>query len=211
MLLFAVFMAWPVLLVDPAGPPMADSVLLAAMRLVDQRTWTLTDSKDPGETFQTLAHDISIITLVMMPLPHFLHVVVLADQVTEFVDFGAPRQEQRPNVNGDYGGPGLHRVPERAGSNEDGVKPRPAEQLACAGELFELFLEGRELVPQRVVGLLLPSRHAPFGLSPGPSCPAREEELKEIREPAHHVTPSCTRHTVACYRNVDLRKTDAKR
>ncbi len=39
---------------------MSDSVLLAAMRLVDQGTFTLSDEKDPAIVFQTLAFDISV-------------------------------------------------------------------------------------------------------------------------------------------------------
>jgi hypothetical protein len=59
-LLFAVFLAWPVVLVDNSGPSMADSVLLAAIRLVDHGTWTLARGQDPKVAFQTLAHDISV-------------------------------------------------------------------------------------------------------------------------------------------------------
>jgi hypothetical protein len=60
LLLFLVFLAWPLLLVSNSGPAMADSVLLAAMRLVDRGTWTLDDGSDPAMTFQTRAHDISV-------------------------------------------------------------------------------------------------------------------------------------------------------
>jgi len=58
--LFLLFLAWPVVLVSTSGPPMADSVLLAAIRLVDHRTWTLSDQSDPKAVFMTLAHDISV-------------------------------------------------------------------------------------------------------------------------------------------------------
>lgn len=58
-LLFVLFAVWPAALVDDSGPPMADSSLLAAIRLVDEGTWTLSDESDPKLVFQTLAHDIS--------------------------------------------------------------------------------------------------------------------------------------------------------
>jgi len=58
--LFLLLLAWPMVLVSPSGPPMTDSVLLAAIRLVDHRTWTLSDQSDPKTVFMTLAHDISV-------------------------------------------------------------------------------------------------------------------------------------------------------
>jgi len=58
--LFLLFLAWPMVLVSTSGPPMADSVLLAAIRLVDHGTWTLSDQADPKAVFLTLAHDISV-------------------------------------------------------------------------------------------------------------------------------------------------------
>lgn len=39
---------------------MSDSVLLAAVRLVERGTWTLSDSDDPKQVFQTEAFDISV-------------------------------------------------------------------------------------------------------------------------------------------------------
>jgi len=54
------FYLWPAVLVAPSGPSMSDSVLLAAMRLVDHGTWRLTDDRDPALAFQTLAFDISV-------------------------------------------------------------------------------------------------------------------------------------------------------
>lgn len=57
--LFLAFLAWPVFLVSPSGPSMADSVLLATMRLADRGTWTLADGLTPREVFLTRAHDIS--------------------------------------------------------------------------------------------------------------------------------------------------------
>jgi len=59
-LLFILFLFWPVLLVDTSGPPMTDSALLAAIRLVDDHTWTLSDQTDPSVVFMTEAHDISV-------------------------------------------------------------------------------------------------------------------------------------------------------
>ena len=58
-LLFVLFLLWPALLVDTAGPPMVDSTLLASIRLVDHHTWTLSDETDPTVVFLTEAHDIS--------------------------------------------------------------------------------------------------------------------------------------------------------
>ncbi len=59
MALFVLFLLWPIALVDVSGPSMADSTLLAAIRLVDARTWTLTDPTDPEIVFRTTAFDIS--------------------------------------------------------------------------------------------------------------------------------------------------------
>jgi hypothetical protein len=59
-LLFLLALAWPVVLVTPTGPPMSDSVLLAAIRLVDDHTWTLSDEPDPKVVFMTEAFDISV-------------------------------------------------------------------------------------------------------------------------------------------------------
>ncbi len=53
-------MAWPVLLVSPSGPSMTDSVLLAAIRLVNDGTMTLSDGSDPEHVFLTRAFDISV-------------------------------------------------------------------------------------------------------------------------------------------------------
>jgi len=58
--LFFLALAWPIVLVTPAGSPMSDSVLLAAIRLVDDHTWTLSDEPDPRVVFQTEAFDISV-------------------------------------------------------------------------------------------------------------------------------------------------------
>jgi hypothetical protein len=58
--LFVVLLAWPVLLVAPTGSPMSDSVLLAAIRLVDDHTFTLSDERDPTIVLQTEAFDISV-------------------------------------------------------------------------------------------------------------------------------------------------------
>jgi hypothetical protein len=58
--LFLFFYLWPAVLVAASGPSMSDSVLLAAMRLVDRGTWTLTDGQEPEIVFQTLAFDISV-------------------------------------------------------------------------------------------------------------------------------------------------------
>ena len=58
--LFLLLLAWPVVLVTPTGSSMSDSVLLAAIRLVDARTWTLSDEEDPRVVFQTEAFDISV-------------------------------------------------------------------------------------------------------------------------------------------------------
>jgi len=58
--LFLLFLGWPVALVTPTGPSMSDSVLLAAIRLVDDRTWTLSDERDPKVVFLTEAFDISV-------------------------------------------------------------------------------------------------------------------------------------------------------
>ena len=52
--------AWPAVLVAPTGPSMSDSVLLAAMRLVDRGTWTLSDERDPKVVFLTEAFDVSV-------------------------------------------------------------------------------------------------------------------------------------------------------
>ncbi len=57
--LFVLFLLWPIALVDVSGPSMADSTLLAAIRLVDAGTWTLTDQADPETVFRTTAFDIS--------------------------------------------------------------------------------------------------------------------------------------------------------
>jgi len=58
-LLLVLFAIWPAALVDDSGPPMADSSLLAAIRLVDDGSWTLSDESDPKIVFQTRAHDIA--------------------------------------------------------------------------------------------------------------------------------------------------------
>jgi hypothetical protein len=58
--LFLLALAWPIALVTPAGSSMSDSVLLAAIRLVDDHTWTLSDEPDPRVVFQTEAFDISV-------------------------------------------------------------------------------------------------------------------------------------------------------
>jgi len=58
--LFLLVLAWPVVLVTPMGSSMSDSVLLAAIRLVDEHTWTLSDERDPRVVFQTEAFDISV-------------------------------------------------------------------------------------------------------------------------------------------------------
>jgi hypothetical protein len=57
---FLVFLAWPAVLATPTGTSMSDSVLLAAIRLVDRHTWTLSDEPDPRVVFQTEAFDISV-------------------------------------------------------------------------------------------------------------------------------------------------------
>jgi len=57
--IFVLFFIWPAVFVNNSGPPMADAVLLAAIRLVDQQTWTLSDSHDPEVVARTAAHDIS--------------------------------------------------------------------------------------------------------------------------------------------------------
>jgi hypothetical protein len=46
-LLLLVLLVWPVTLVTPTGSSMSDSELLAAIRLVDDHTWTLSDEPDP--------------------------------------------------------------------------------------------------------------------------------------------------------------------
>ena len=56
----AVFLAWPAMLVAPSGPSMSDSVLLAAIRLVERGTWTISDESDPKTVFLTEAYDISV-------------------------------------------------------------------------------------------------------------------------------------------------------
>ncbi len=58
--LVLMLLAWPIVLVSPSGPPMTDSVLLAAIRLVDHGTWTLSDRADPEAVILTLANDISV-------------------------------------------------------------------------------------------------------------------------------------------------------
>ena len=58
--LFLLVLAWPIVLVTPMGSSMSDSVLLAAIRLVDDHTWTLSDEPDPRIVFQTEAFDISV-------------------------------------------------------------------------------------------------------------------------------------------------------
>jgi hypothetical protein len=58
--LFVLVLAWPVVLATPSGPSMSDSVLLAAIRLVDDGTWTLSDEPDARIVFQTEAFDISV-------------------------------------------------------------------------------------------------------------------------------------------------------
>ena len=58
--LFLLALAWPIVLVTPAGSSMSDSVLRAAIRLVDDHTWTLSDEPDPRVVFQTEAFDISV-------------------------------------------------------------------------------------------------------------------------------------------------------
>jgi hypothetical protein len=57
--LFLVLFGWPVLLVSPSGTSMTDSVLLAAIRLVNEGTMTLSDGSDPERVFLTRAFDIS--------------------------------------------------------------------------------------------------------------------------------------------------------
>lgn len=58
--LFLLALAWPIVLVTPAGSSMSDSVLLAAIRLVDDHTFALSDERDPRVVFQTEAFDISV-------------------------------------------------------------------------------------------------------------------------------------------------------
>ncbi len=57
--LFLVLLAWPVLLVSPSGTSMTDSVLLAAIRLVNEGKMTLSDGSDPERVFRTRAFDIA--------------------------------------------------------------------------------------------------------------------------------------------------------
>lgn len=57
--LFLALVCWPALLVSPSGPSMTDSVLLAAIRLVDHGTLTLADGSDPERVFLTRAFDIA--------------------------------------------------------------------------------------------------------------------------------------------------------
>jgi len=57
--LFLVLMSWPVLLVSPSGTSMTDSMLLAAIRLANEGTLTLSDGSDPERVFLTRAFDIS--------------------------------------------------------------------------------------------------------------------------------------------------------
>jgi len=57
--LFLVLLGWPVLLVSPSGTSMTDSVLLAAIRIVNEGTMTLSDGSDPERVFLTRAFDIS--------------------------------------------------------------------------------------------------------------------------------------------------------
>jgi hypothetical protein len=59
-LLGVVSFCWPALLVAPAGPSMSDSVLLAAIRLAEHGTWTLSDERDAKTVFLTEAYDISV-------------------------------------------------------------------------------------------------------------------------------------------------------
>jgi hypothetical protein len=59
-LVFVIALAWPVVLATPTGTSMSDSVLLGAIRLVDDHTWTLSDEPDPKVVFQTEAFDISV-------------------------------------------------------------------------------------------------------------------------------------------------------
>lgn len=54
------FYLWPVVLVSVSGPSMADSVLRAAIRLVDRHTWVLSEGADPEIVFLTEAFDISL-------------------------------------------------------------------------------------------------------------------------------------------------------
>src|SRR4051794_10353405 len=58
--IIVLFGIWPLILIDPSGPPMTDSVLLAAIRIIDARTWTLSDVKDPSVVSQTVAFDIAV-------------------------------------------------------------------------------------------------------------------------------------------------------
>jgi hypothetical protein len=58
-LVFALSLLWPLVLVDVSGPPMTDSVLLAAMRLAEHGTFTLSDHDDPEVVSRTAAFDIS--------------------------------------------------------------------------------------------------------------------------------------------------------
>ena len=50
---------WAGLLVEPSGTSMADSVLLATMRLADAQTWTLSAER-PDLVHRTLAYDVSV-------------------------------------------------------------------------------------------------------------------------------------------------------
>jgi len=58
-LLLLFFLAWPMVLVSTSGTSMSDSVLLAAIRLVDDGSWTLSDRSDPMIVQRTLAFDVS--------------------------------------------------------------------------------------------------------------------------------------------------------
>ena len=58
--IFLLVLAWPIVLVTPTGSSMSDSVLLAAIRLADDHTWTLSDEPDPKVVFLTEAFDISV-------------------------------------------------------------------------------------------------------------------------------------------------------
>ncbi|MEL6544940.1 MAG: hypothetical protein AAFQ82_09965 [Myxococcota bacterium] len=50
---------WAGLLAEPSGTSMADSVLLATMRLADTYSWTLSD-ESPSVVHRTLAYDVSV-------------------------------------------------------------------------------------------------------------------------------------------------------
>lgn len=59
-LVFALFLIWPMVLVDANGPSMTDSVLWAAMRLADHGTFTLSGTDDAATVSRTVAFDVSV-------------------------------------------------------------------------------------------------------------------------------------------------------